>query len=384
MGIGIDRLPGWFSATVSPRERGRPRESSRPVATDSAAKDSAATDSAANQDAAAGKEAAPLKPSPLLEAASVEMREHLKTMRLLAVKYHLSDDARVAKPLQSEWRKMLADGHKIHQKMIDAAVADFKADPTLDSEAGQFLTQLTGRNADLDRFDGMLDLVKLLHEHGQSGKSFTLCFGLTAGANNEFAMARPFLEEAAKNLADSMQELSREKKIPQDEREKIGKKITETYELVMDLYQTEVYEKLWQEELKAREADAAGEPLPRVLLETTKGDIEVELFENQYPNTVANFVSLCEEGFFDNLPFHRVIGHFMAQGGDPQRDGTGGPNYSIRTELNGKSDRGFFRGTLGMALSNLPDSGGSQFFICYLPRVNLNNKFVAFGRVINA
>ncbi len=71
----------------------------------------------------------------------------------------------------------------------------------------------------------------------------------------------------------------------------------------------------------------------------------------------------------------------MAQGGDPLRDGSGGPGYCIRTELDGKRDRGFFRGTLGMAMSQAPDSGGSQFFICYMSRPFLNGKYVAFGRV---
>ncbi|MCC6509285.1 MAG: peptidylprolyl isomerase [Pirellulaceae bacterium] len=156
----------------------------------------------------------------------------------------------------------------------------------------------------------------------------------------------------------------------------------EVYELIREQNNATVYQTLWEAELKAREADAAGEPLPRVLIQTTKGDFEVELFENEAPNTVANFIALCEQGFFDKLPFHRVLRHFMAQGGDPARDGTGGPGYSIRTELNGKTDRNFFRGTLGMATAAMPDSGGSQFFICYLPRNSLNGKYVAFGRVV--
>lgn len=78
-----------------------------------------------------------------------------------------------------------------------------------------------------------------------------------------------------------------------------------------------------------RTADAAADDLPRVKLSTTAGDLVVELFENEAPNTVANFISLVGQGFYNGTPFHRVIGGFMAQGGDPTGSGRGGPGYAI-------------------------------------------------------
>jgi cyclophilin family peptidyl-prolyl cis-trans isomerase len=317
-----------------------------------------------------------------LDISTQELRTHLKKMRQLAIKYHLSDDNRQTKEMSAEWRRLLASGHNIHDGMIQAAVRDFRESPEITGPAGQFLMMVTGRNADADRFDNMYDILELLKRHGGEGQPFDLCFGLTAAASNNYAAARPHLDIAASNLESGAKEFMKAQKLSEDERKLIAQKLTQTYELVKDLSQTEKYEKLWQEELKAREADAAGEPLPRVLIETTKGEIVVELFENNAPNTVANFIELCEKNFYNGLPFHRVLSHFMAQGGDPNRDGTGGPGYAIATELNGKTDRGFFRGTLGMAISGLPNSGGSQFFICYVPRSNLNGKYVAFGRVV--
>ena len=317
-----------------------------------------------------------------LDAAAQEMREYLKKMRVLAVKYHLTEESRDAKELGTEWRKMLAGGHRVHDKMIQAAVADFQEKPDLKGPAGVFLSQLSGRNADADRYDNMFEIVQLLKDKGTSDRTFDLCYALTAAANNEYAAAKPHLEVAAKNLESGAEELAKAQKVSDEEKKLVAKKLVQTYEMVRDLARTEFYEKLWQEELKAREADAAGEPLPRVLIETSKGEIVVELFENNAPNTVANFIELCEKGFYDGLPFHRVLTHFMAQGGDPARDGTGGPGYCIPTELNGKTDRNFFRGTLAMAMSNIPNSAGSQFFICYLPRATLNGKYVAFGRVV--
>ena len=84
----------------------------------------------------------------------------------------------------------------------------------------------------------------------------------------------------------------------------------------------EAFKKAWAKEQKIREAEAKADNLPRVLLKTTKGDIEIELFENEAPNTVANFISLVEKGFYNGLTFHRVLPGFMAQGGDPTGNGT--------------------------------------------------------------
>jgi cyclophilin family peptidyl-prolyl cis-trans isomerase len=142
-------------------------------------------------------------------------------------------------------------------------------------------------------------------------------------------------------------------------------------------------EKLWQEELAAREQDSQGEPLPRVLMHTTKGDVEIELYENQAPETVGNFIHLIESGFYEGLTFHRVLEHFMAQTGCPTGDGTGGPGYTIYNEAQKPGARKFFRGTLGLALAQNPDTGGSQFFITYLPTYQLNGGFTAFGRVVS-
>ncbi len=120
-----------------------------------------------------------------------------------------------------------------------------------------------------------------------------------------------------------------------------------------------------------------------MLLKTTKGDIELELFEDQAPNTVANFVSLVQRGFYTNVTFHRVLEHFMAQGGDPEGTGGGGPGYTIPDECHLRNHREHFRGSLSMAKTELPDSGGSQFFICFVPTIQLDGKHTVFGRVVS-
>lgn len=125
-------------------------------------------------------------------------------------------------------------------------------------------------------------------------------------------------------------------------------------------------------------AFAKEEPLPVVTIETSKGTITLELFEDDAPNTVANFINLAEKGFYDDLTFHRVIEDFMIQGGDPRGTGTGGPGYKIRDEIN---RRHHLRGVISMANTGEPDSGGSQFFITHKATPWLDGKHTVFGRV---
>jgi cyclophilin family peptidyl-prolyl cis-trans isomerase len=121
--------------------------------------------------------------------------------------------------------------------------------------------------------------------------------------------------------------------------------------------------------------------LPRVKLQTTKGDIVIELFENEAPDTVGNFISLVEDGFYNDLSFHRVLKNFMAQGGDPKGDGTGGPGYNIYCECYKPDYRRHFQGSLSMAHAGR-DTGGSQFFLTFRQTPHLNGRHTCFGRVI--
>ncbi len=134
-------------------------------------------------------------------------------------------------------------------------------------------------------------------------------------------------------------------------------------------------------EMAKRKAEAEADDLPRVKISTSAGDVVVELYENEAPNTVANFLSLVEKGFYDGTPFHRVIPGFMAQGGDPTGTGSGGPGYAIACECGEPGARLHFRGTLSMAHAG-KDSGGSQFFLTFRPTEHLDGKHTVFGRVI--
>ncbi len=116
-----------------------------------------------------------------------------------------------------------------------------------------------------------------------------------------------------------------------------------------------------------------------VRIDLASGSIMIELYPDVAPNTVANFKALIGQGFYDGLSFHRVIAGFVAQGGDPKGDGTGGPGYQVKAEFN---DKHHLRGTLSMARSANPDSAGSQFYICYDALPHLDGQYTVFGQVI--
>lgn len=125
---------------------------------------------------------------------------------------------------------------------------------------------------------------------------------------------------------------------------------------------------------------------PIVTIEMSNGDVmKAELYPEVAPNTVNNFISLVNKGYYDGLIFHRVIRGFMIQGGDPQGTGVGGPGYSIKGEfsMNGfLNDLKHTPGVLSMARSMMPDSAGSQFFIMHETSPHLDGQYAAFGKVI--
>ena len=123
--------------------------------------------------------------------------------------------------------------------------------------------------------------------------------------------------------------------------------------------------------------------MTRALFETEVGNINIEFFSNDAPNTVNNFTKLINEGFYDGLAFHRVIPGFMAQGGCPNTregstgmPGTGGPGYNIKCEINQNKH---IKGSLSMAHAG-KDTGGSQFFIVYEQQPHLDGVHTVFGK----
>ena len=125
-------------------------------------------------------------------------------------------------------------------------------------------------------------------------------------------------------------------------------------------------------------------PVVTITMENEE-QIVIELYPDIAPNTVNNFISLIEDGFYDGLIFHRVIPDFMIQGGDPDGNGIGGPGYAIKGEFNSNdfdNDLKHTRGVISMARSQSPDSAGSQFFIMVSDSPHLDGDYAGFGEVV--
>ena len=114
-------------------------------------------------------------------------------------------------------------------------------------------------------------------------------------------------------------------------------------------------------------------------IKTHEGTMKLELYFKEAPNTVANFLHLVDSGFYKGLPFHRIIEGFMAQGGDPNGDGTGGPTWKIDNETNNLKHEA---GSLSMANAG-PNTAGSQFFICHMPQPHLDGRHTIFGKLVS-
>ncbi len=118
----------------------------------------------------------------------------------------------------------------------------------------------------------------------------------------------------------------------------------------------------------------------KVKIETSKGDIELELYPEHAPKTVNNFVFLVREGFYDGVVFHRVLPDFMVQGGDPTGTGRGGPGYKFEDEL---KDNPLKHESKVISMANAgPNTNGSQFFITHCPQPHLNGAHTVFGKVV--
>ena len=139
-----------------------------------------------------------------------------------------------------------------------------------------------------------------------------------------------------------------------------------------------------QPEMEGTTMSNAENPIVTITMQNG-GVIKIELYPDIAPNTVNNFISLVQNGFYDGLIFHRVIPGFMIQGGDPEGTGYGGPGYSIAGEFsyNGfDNELAHTRGVISMARSPSPDSAGSQFFIMVEDAPHLDGQYAAFGKVI--
>ena len=296
-----------------------------------------------------------LTPAEKFQATQAKWNEIDNRLTAIAGKYNAVDDEE-RKVLKAEYTKLVADSQAVLIELRKAAETAFVAEPNKDPNVTRTLIGMVAFNNRRDEHEQAFELGKTMIEAKCEEPVLYALAGTAAYRMDDFDTAEKYL-----TVADKAGRLDPEQKA----------------------YLTSIPEmkKAWAKELEVREKEAKANDLPRVKIETNRGVIVIELFENEAPGAVGNFISLVEKKFYDNLTFHRVLPNFMAQGGDPSGNGTGGPGYSIYCECEKPEARMHFRGSLSMAHAG-KDTGGSQFFLTFLPTTQLNGRHTVFGRVI--
>lgn len=284
----------------------------------------------------------------------------LKDMRKLKSDYSKAKQGETD-PFEQQWEVLIAKGNELLPRLREAGQSAYSQSTAVDPQLQRFLLKLAQDALDTDDYEIAYELSTSMLARSEKDKApppkeLYNVAGVSAFVTNHYEDAERYLAQAKES--GTLQGKGQE------------------YES-----QLEKYKKLWETEQAVRDKEAEADDLPRVKIATTAGDMVIELFENEAPDTVGNFVSLVEAGFYDGLTFHRVLPGFMAQGGDPKGTGQGGPGYSIYCELDRPDYRRHFRGTLSMAHAG-KDTGGSQFFVCFTQQPGLDGRHTAFGRVI--
>jgi cyclophilin family peptidyl-prolyl cis-trans isomerase len=258
--------------------------------------------------------------------------------------------------LVGQYEILVRQSNKLIPRLRQTAVAAYKANPKAEPRVEERLVGMVANDVRQDEYEGALELAGLLVENGCKVPALDAFIGIAAYCMDNFDAAESHLKKA--QTADAL---------------------TQTAQVALQDLPTA--KKAWAVEKATRAKEAAADDLPRVKFETSKGTLVIELYENEAPQAVGNFVSLVESGFYNGLTFHRVLPGFMAQGGCPDGTGTGGPGYKIACECHRKDHRNHFRGTLSMAHAGR-DTGGSQFFLTFKRTSHLDGVHTVFGRVI--
>lgn len=259
--------------------------------------------------------------------------------------------------IQQRYIAKLDEGEKMVPLLRQAALEAYLESPNADRELNRFLIKLIADDIKQDDYESAKELAQVLVAGKSEARNLFDLAGIAAFGTNDFEMAEEMLTKAEASGLIS----------------EAGGKFLRG---LPDAKAT------WVVEQELRQAEAEADDLPRVKLYTTAGDIVIELFENEAPETVGNFISLIEKGYYDGLDFHRVLQGFMAQGGCPNGDGTGGPGYKIYCECTNENHRNHFAGSLSMAKEASRHTGGSQFFISFVSTPHLNGVHTVFGRVL--
>lgn len=297
-----------------------------------------------------------------LDQEIAEWRQILKDAQETSIRYFASDrEESVA--LKEKYSDLINQGNQKVEILVPLAMASLSESKNPDATLIEFITRIQNKYFSEGAYDKSYALGERLLAIDNDNRVAKLINGRISVLTNRFEAANQFLKEHAE--------------------------LTEVFSTTEQNLYVDLPEltKKHERELVIREAEK-GHDLPQVELRTTKGTIVLELFENQAPDTVGNFISLIESGFYAETCFHRVIQQFMAQGGGFTVTNKGKkiakhPGYFIYDEFHPTENREHFRGVISMANTGELNTGNSQFFITTVPTPHLDGKHTVFGRVIS-
>lgn len=267
--------------------------------------------------------------------------------------------------MREKWLEGLQESNKALRKYRESAAALFASDPKKYAGVGALLREMLISDGKADRLDHWIAPAKVLLDTNTLVDDEVLLYSGFAG------------------LIEGDFELVKQAWTPLESAQKLGPQ-----ESIL-LAKLDEVKASWEQELKRREEDQTKNN-PQVRILTTKGEIVVELFEDDAPESVANFVYLVEQGYYTRKPFFFVKEHLLAQTGCEKGDGKGNAGYGVKPEADSPTRRSHFRGSLGMpvGMNNDPAQGsmsfaGSQFYFTFVPLPLADERNAVFGRVIS-
>jgi cyclophilin family peptidyl-prolyl cis-trans isomerase len=292
-----------------------------------------------------------------------DLKKQMKNLRKKIVEHHTDLSADRDSKLQ-EWQKVSQEAREASARFRKAAIDLYRSDSQRYATVGDLLFGMLKEECEADRFDGMNEVGKVLVEQKYPHPDVDGIAGLAAFGEHDFEFSEQCLRRAIQTGVDTA----------------VPPQVLQSIEQLKED---------WKKELELRAAEAQADDLPRVRISTTKGVIVLELFEDDAPETVANFLYLAKNGFYDGRPIFRVLKHFVAQTGCERGDGSGSAGYTVRGEMKSPRARKHFRGSVAVALGSDPatqatdyDSGSAQFFFDLLASPPMNGEYCVFGRVL--
>ena len=266
--------------------------------------------------------------------------------------------------VNEKWQAAMHNGHLAKENWLKVAAETFASDNDKYAVIGETLCAMMLTDVELDRMDGWLEAAKAVVNSKKFEKEDVLqAASLVGYASCDFDFTQDCLTRSEQFHA------------PSETKPKFVGELNDLREK-------------WARELEFRKIEAEKNDNPRVEINTTKGRIVLELYEDSAPETVKSFIYLVERGFFSRKSFFRVEKHLCAQFGCEKGDGKGDAGYTIASEVGLPGHRDHFRGTISMALGTdtngkiMPETGSSQVYFSFLPMSHMDGNYTVFGRII--